>query len=796
MTPDRLRQIEELYHAAHEASGDHRAALLTGADPELRCEVESLLAREDESLPSLDFHTMSLIDSGTRLGPYQIESKIGAGGMGAVFRGIDTRLGRAVAIKVVAERFNDRFGREARAISSLNHPHICTLYDVGPNYLVMELLEGETMAARLKSGPLQVDEALRYAVQIAAGLTDAHEHGIVHRDLKPGNIMLTKSGAKVLDFGLATWEGDDTVSGMMGTPAYMAPEQREAKPSDARTDIYSFGCVLYEMLSGMRTTADRKPLASGALETIVARCLETDPARRWQSTAELLRALDAARAGHASWAIANRKWIVPAAAVFGVALVTGYFVLGSKWKPGEPRKLTDRDTIILADFANSTGDPVFDGTLRQGLAFQLEQSPFLKILDDAQMQQQLGLMRLPRGTRITNEIANEICLRDGAAAMIDGSIASLGKSYVVTVQATTCEGGATLAREQIEADDKEHVLKALGTAATALRARLGESRSSIQKLNRPLEQATTGSLEALQTYSAGYTEWSQGRFLAARPLMKRAIALDPNFALAYVGLAAAYGNAGDMQRSAEYNAKAFALVERVSEREREMITALHYESIGDLDRSVDAYRLGIASYPRWWLFHNNLSENYIQLGQFEEGLKEGLVAAELQPGTEPPWRRLLDSYLCLERLEEARKVAETARNAGVAAARLHQRLLELAYVEGDQAGVAKEIQWYAGKPEEYLSFGLQAANRNVLGQRGDSGKLYKRAADLALRRGLREVAAGFDEADARANALAGNCRSVLRLGRPALALAMCGDAARAEKIAAETAKLFPNGTVW
>jgi eukaryotic-like serine/threonine-protein kinase len=597
MSPERLRQIEELYHSVRECSGNRRAALLDQADPEVRGKVESLLARQDESLPALDLRTMTVMQPGTRLGPYQVESKLGEGGMGEVFRAVDTRLGRAVAIKIVDEQFTARFEREARAISSLNHPHICSLYDIGSNYLVMELLEGETIAARLKSGPLHVEEALRYAAQIAAALTDAHERGIVHRDLKPGNIMLTKSGAKVLDFGLATWEGDDTVSGgrVMGTPAYMAPEQREAKPSDARTDIYSFGCVLYEMLSGAGATADRKPLPSGALEAIVARCLEPDRARRWQSTAELVSALDAARAGNTPWARTNRKWIVPAAAVFAIALIAGYFVLRSASKLFDARKLTDRDTIILADFANSTGDPVFDGTLRQGLALQLEQSPFLKIMDDAQMQEDLGLMRLPPGTRITSQIAHEICLRDGAAATIDGSIAGLGKSYVVTVQAIICQGGATLAREQIEADDKEHVLKAVGTAATALRARLGESRSSIQKLNRPLEQATTGSLEALQSFSAGYAEWSQGRFLAARPLMERAIALDPNFALAYVGLAAAYENAGDTGRAAEYNGKAFELIERVSEREREMIAALHYQSAGDLDRAIDAYRLGIAS---------------------------------------------------------------------------------------------------------------------------------------------------------------------------------------------------------
>jgi eukaryotic-like serine/threonine-protein kinase len=793
MTPDLLRQIEELYHSARASSVDRRAVLLAQADPDLRSEVESLLAHQDGILPPLDVRMMTSMRHGTRLGPYQIESKLGEGGMSEVFRAVDTRLGRLVAIKIVDQEFSARFEREARAISSLNHPHVCTLFDIGPNYLVMELLDGETVAARWKRGPLQVDEALRYAEQIATALSDAHDRGIVHRDLKPGNVMLTKSGAKVLDFGLATADGEDSVTDYriaMGTPAYMAPEQRQCKRSDARTDIYSFGHVLCEMLTGHRATADRKPLPSSALETIVARCLETDPARRWQSTAELLRALEAASPAKWRFAKTAHKWIVPAAAVFAISLAAAYLV----FRPA--RKLTEKDTIVLADFTNTTGDPVFDGTLRQGLAFQLEQSPFLKIMDDAQMQQDLGLMTLPPGTRITNQIAHDICLRDGAAATIDGFIARLGKRYVVTVQAITCQAGATLAREQIETDDKEHVLKAVGTAATALRARLGESRSSIQKLNRPLEQATTGSLEALQNYTAGHEVMDQGRFLAAVPSFERAIALDPNFAMAYVGLSSAYFNAGDTGRAAVHDREAFALIDRVSERERDMIAALHYASTGDLDKAIDAYRLGIGSYPRWWLFHNNLSENYIQLGQFEEGLKEGQAAAALQPGAEPPWRRLLDAYICLDRLEDAKKVAETARKSGVAAARVHQRFLEMAYVEGDQAAIAREIQWYAGKPEEYLSFGLQAAHRNAQGHRRESSKLYKRAAETASRRGLRNVAAAFEEADARADALSGNCGTVRRLGRPALALAMCGDTGRAEKLAGETSKLFPNGTVW
>jgi tetratricopeptide (TPR) repeat protein len=439
---------------------------------------------------------------------------------------------------------------------------------------------------------------------------------------------------------------------------------------------------------------------------------------------------------------------------------------------------------------------VFDGTLRQGLAIQLEQSPFLKIMDDEQVRQNLRLMSLPPGARITNQIAHDICVRDAAAATIDGSIASLGKNYVIALQAINCQSGATLAREQVQADDKEHVLNAVGTAATAMRAKLGESRSSIQKLNRPLEQATTGSLEALQSYTAGYVELGQGRFLAAVPLFKRAIALDPNFGMAYQRLATAFGNAGDAGLEAEYRRKAFSFIDRVSELERHSISASYYSLTGELDKTIDALRVAIGSYPRMWGFHNGLSENYIVLGQFEEGLEEGQVAAQLQPNAEPPYRRLLDAYMCLDRLDEAKKVAEKLRTLGIGGARIHQRFLEMAYIEGDQAAAARETQWYAGKPEEYLSFGLQAANRNVLGQRLESGKLYKRAAETALRQGLRDVAAGFEEADARADALSGNCGTARRLGRPALALAMCGDAAQAEKLAAETSKRFPNGTLW
>jgi DNA-binding winged helix-turn-helix (wHTH) protein/tetratricopeptide (TPR) repeat protein len=484
-------------------------------------------------------------------------------------------------------------------------------------------------------------------------------------------------------------------------------------------------------------------------------------------------------------------WIAVAAAVL-VAVAVGTFQRFVQ----RPSVLTAKDTVVLADFANSTGDPVFDGTLRQGLAIQLEQSPLLRIMDDAQLQRDLRLMNIQPGVRITDLIAHDVCIREAGAIAIDGAIANLGKSYVITVQATTCKDGATLAREQVQAPDKEHVLSALGNAATAMRGKLGESVTSIQKLNRPLEQVTTASLEALQDYTEGVSVMGQGHFLAAVPFFERAIAIDPKFAMAYYLLGIAVEQAGDMERSADYAKQAFLLVDRVSEFERTGITAYYYRATGELDKEIDAYQLGVRKYPQYWGFHTQLSVIYIDEGRYEEGLKEGLEAVRLEAAVEPPHRRILDANICMDRFSEARQEAEKVRALGIDGSRIHQRYLELAYVEGDQEGIAREIRWFAGKPEEYLSLGLQAADRNLHGQRREAHALYQRAADTSRRLGFGSVADEFEEADARAAALSGDCQTARRIGHPALALAMCSETAQAEKLAAETSKLFPSGTIW
>jgi len=813
MSPERFQQIEALYHAAREGTSEQRAALLARADPELRRQVESLFAQADsgelldrpaiQNTPELlGDCTVTELSSGACLGPYSIESKLGEGGMGEVFRAIDTRLGRAVAIKTTHERFAERFQREARAISSLNHPNVCTLYDVGPNYLVMELVEGETLAARLKSGPIPLKTVLLYSSQIVAALVEAHGKSIIHRDLKPGNIMIGKSGVKVLDFGLARSGQDETVTAsrmIIGTPGYMAPEQREGKPADARSDIYSFGLVLYEMLTGARVGPQRKRIRPRRLKRIVDRCLEEDPGRRWQSSAELQRELAALSL------VKHRAYIAGGiAAILALAAATGYFFLHRT--PG----LRAKNTIVLADFENKTGDPVFDQTLRQGLAVQLEQSPFLTLISDQQTGQVLRLMNRPPETRLTPEISREICERTGSSAVLEGSIVGLGSQYILWLRARNCRTGEALAEEQAQAEKKEAVLNALSRIAIQIRTRLGESLATIQQHSTPLEQATTSSLEALKAYSAATVAIHTHGAPAAIPELERAIAIDPQFAMAHADLGfMAYG-VGQTDRGAEEVRIAYRLLDRVSDRERRYILMLYDRQVtGNLEKELHTLESWAQTYPRdpypqgiigGWVTHGT--------GQYERGIQASEDAIRLDPSILYGYGSLASHNLALNRFSEAADALRLAAGRKLEYSGFLVTRYYLAFLKGDQAGMDREV---TRAPGEHASDTMSHHQALVLARSGrmlQARTMWERAIAAARQAGNREAAALYEAAAAVSEAHFGNkaaakerAQAALELAKgrdveyaAAFSLALSGDVPESERLAADLEKRFPEDT--
>lgn len=814
MNSERFQRIEALYHAARETTDEARATLLAEADPEVRREVESLLAQPDDGefldrpvtqdpfeLPAGSPATA--LPCGTCLGPYRIDGKLGEGGMGAVYRATDTRLDRAVAIKVAHEPFIERFKREAHAISSLNHPHICTLHDIGPNYLVMELVEGETLAARLKREPLPVKAALGYSAQILSALAEAHGKGVVHRDLKPGNIMIAKSGIKVLDFGLARTDRDEAVTAggmVLGTPAYMAPEQKEGKPADFHTDIYSFGCVLYEMLTGSRVALRRRRISHRKLERIVDRCLEEAPERRWRSAAELEQAL----AGVAP--TGSRGKLALAAIAVALALSAATYVhFHRTQKPA----LTDKDTIVLANFANSTGDPVFEGTLRQGLSVQLEQSPFLSIVSDKRIQQTLQMMEQRPDAKLTPEIAREICLRTASAAVVDGSIAQIGTQYLLTLKAVDCSTWETLASTEARAGDKNHVLDALGKMASAMRNKLGESLGTVQKFNTPLEQATTPSLDALQAYSDGMRATSAS---LAIPSLERAVELDPKFALAYAWLGIWYTSTGEPGIAASYTRKAFELRGRASEPEKYLISAIYYKEVtGNLQKAEQACKLWAQDYPRAEMAHTYLAGAiYPAMGRYEEMIAEASKAIRLSPNYPPPYAFLMGGYAALNRFDAANATYRQASERKLDGLFFTEYLYQIAFLQNDVAGMQRQVAasvGQAGLEDTLLAY--EANTAAYSGHLRNAEALTRRAIESAERAGKNEKAATFSATSGLREALFGNAKEARQRAMSALqqstgvdvqygaalALAFAGDVGRSQVLADDLDRRFPEATI-